>query len=137
MFGSGRGHAEYKGFSKIHELKALETVTYATTRFSSSAFEQWEKIYKSYPGLIQAYIKNREDQDDECEETKYQVRGQDYAIDLCGIIDILKPAVTLMTKGRQHFIKDRRRAETTNGGRSIHPRRTIVTKDGQALGRVD
>jgi Ran GTPase-activating protein (RanGAP) involved in mRNA processing and transport len=67
--------------SKIHELKALETVTYTTTRFSSSAFEQWEKIYKSHPALIQAYIKNREDQDDECEETKYQVQGQDYATD--------------------------------------------------------
>eukprot|EP00794_Sanderia_malayensis_P003887 gene3887-4431_t len=40
----------------------------------------------------------REDGDDECEETKYQVRGQDYAIDLCGMIYIMKPGVTLMIK---------------------------------------
>ena len=44
---------------------------------------------------------------------------------------------SMVSKGRQHFIKDRRRAETTNGERSIHPRRTIVTKAGQALGTVD
>ena len=100
MFGSGRGHAEYKGFAKIYGLKALETVTYATTRFSSSAFEQWEKIYASYSALIKAFIQNREHTEDECEETKFQVRGQDYAIDLCGTLDILKPAVTLMIKSQ-------------------------------------
>lgn len=100
MFGRGRGHAEYKGFAKILGLKALETVTYATTRFTSSSFEQWEKIYDSYEAMIKSFIQNREDKDDECEETKYQVRGQDYAIDLCGMIDVLKPAVTLMVKSQ-------------------------------------
>eukprot|EP00794_Sanderia_malayensis_P021154 gene21154-23234_t len=98
MFGRGRGHAEYKGLAKILGLKALETVTYATTRFTSSSFEQWHKIYISYPALIAAFAQYREDGDDECEETKYQVRGQDYAIDLCGMIDIMKPGVTLMIK---------------------------------------
>ncbi len=91
MFGRGRGHAEYKGFAKILGLKALETVTHATTRFKSSSFEQWEKIYASYEAMIKAFIQNRQDDNDECEETKYQVRGQDYAIDLCGMIDVLKP----------------------------------------------
>lgn len=100
MFGRGRGHAEYKGFAKILGLKALETVTYATTRFTSSAFDQWEKIYVSYKALVTSFIQNREDEEDECEETKYQVRGQDYAIDLCGMIDVLKPAVTLMIKSQ-------------------------------------
>ena len=100
MFGRGRGHAEYKGFAKILGLKALETVTYATTRFTSSSFEQWEKIYASYEAMVKSFIQNREDEDDECEETKYQVRGQDYAIDLCGMIDVMKPAVTLMVKSQ-------------------------------------
>ncbi len=79
MVQSGRG--EYKGFSRIHELKALEMVMYATTRFSSSAFEQWEKIYKSYPALIEAYIKNREDQDDECEETRWEELTEEFIED--------------------------------------------------------
>ena len=50
--------------------------------------------------MIKTFIQNREDADDECEETKYQVRGQDYAIDLCGMIDVMKPAVTLMVKSQ-------------------------------------
>lgn len=98
LFGSGRGHAEYKTYSKSQGLKALETVTYATTRFSSSAFDQWKKIYNSYPALVTAYSANREDKKDDCEETKYQLRGQDFAIDLCGIIDVFQPVVSLMIK---------------------------------------
>ena len=36
--------------------------------------------------------------DDENDETRYQIRGQDYAIDICGVLDVLKPVVTLMIK---------------------------------------
>ncbi len=74
----------------------MDTVTFATTRFTSSSYEQWEKIYLSYEALIQAFIENRENLADE--ETKYQVRGRDYVIDLCGTLDALKPAVTLMVR---------------------------------------
>ena len=73
MFGHGRGHAEYKELAKTLDLKALNTVTFATTRFTSSSFNQWEKIYDSYPALIQAFIQFRENSLDENEETKYQV----------------------------------------------------------------
>jgi hypothetical protein len=55
-------------------LKALETVTFATTRFFSSSFYQWKKIYESYKGLIETYIRCREDCDDDEDETRYQVR---------------------------------------------------------------
>ena len=44
MFSRGRGHLEYIGLSDAMDLKALETVTFSTTRFFSS-FEQWKKIY--------------------------------------------------------------------------------------------
>jgi hypothetical protein len=73
MFGSGKGHVEYKGLAASLGLKALDTVTFATTRFTSSSYQQWEKIYESYEALVQAFIQNREDQSDENEETKYQV----------------------------------------------------------------
>ena len=73
MFGRGRGHAEYKGLATSLQLKSLETVTFATTRFFSSLYEQWHKIYVSYKALIETFRKCRENQDDEEEETKYQV----------------------------------------------------------------
>ncbi len=100
MYARGLGHVEYIGLAKSLGLKSLETVTYATTRFSSSAYEQWDKIYRSYPALTTAFIAMRENSEDDCEEVKYQIRGQDYAIDLCGTLDIMKPAVTLMIKSQ-------------------------------------
>ena len=38
--------------------------------------------------------------EDEEEEAKYQVRGQDYAIDLCGALDVMKPAILLTIKSQ-------------------------------------
>ncbi len=61
-------------------------------------FEQWDKIYSSYQALIVACTENREDVGDDYEETKYQVRGQDYAIDLYGVLDVMKLVITLMNK---------------------------------------
>ena len=73
MFSRGRGHSEYKGLAFSLGLKALETMTFSTNRFFSSSYEQWEKIYISYKALIQTFMNFRENQDDEEEETKYQV----------------------------------------------------------------
>jgi hypothetical protein len=73
MFGHGRGHAECEGLAASLNLKVLYTVTFATTRFLSSSYEQWDKIYRSYKALIEAFRRCRENEDDEEEETKYQV----------------------------------------------------------------
>jgi hypothetical protein len=70
MFSRGRGYLEYTGLSDAKGLKALETVTFSTTRFS---FDQWKKIYNSYKALIETYRICREDEEDEEDETKYQV----------------------------------------------------------------
>jgi len=76
MFGRGRGHAEYKGLAASLNLKALHTVSFATTRFFSSSYEQWDKIYHSYKALIEVFRRSRENEDDEEEETKYQVNAK-------------------------------------------------------------
>ena len=74
MFARGRGNVEYKGLASPFGLKVLETVVFATTRFFSSAYEQWHKIYVSYKALMEAFRRCRENENDEEEETKYQVR---------------------------------------------------------------
>ena len=73
MFGSGKGHAEYKGLAASWGFKALNTLAFAKTRFTSSSYEQWEKIYGSYKVLFQTFIQTCEDLPNENEETKYQV----------------------------------------------------------------
>ena len=100
MYNRGRGHVEYVGLAKRLGLKALETVTFATTRFTSSSYDQWQKIYCSNKALITAFIEIRENVEDEEEEAKYQVRGQDYATDLCGALDVKEPAILLMIKSQ-------------------------------------
>ena len=70
------------------------------TRFTSSSYNQLQKIYCSYKALITAFIEIRENVEDEEEEAKYQVCGQDYAIDLCGALDVMKPAILLIIKSQ-------------------------------------
>lgn len=80
MFQRGRGHVEYVGLAKRFGLKALETVTFSTTRFTSSSFEQWEKNYSSYNALMkrQKMI------------VKKQSRSQDYVVNLRASVDVMK-----------------------------------------------
>lgn len=85
MYGRGKGHAEYQGVAKQNSLKAHVTKVYATTRFASSSFSQFESIYESYEALCKAFSAIRET-DDEDEEMKYMIKGRDFCLDLCGII---------------------------------------------------
>ena len=88
-------HSEYVGFAKENTLKAHVTKVYATTRFASSSFSQFESIYESYEALCKAFSKMRET-DDEEEEMKYMVKGRDFCLDLCGIIDVLSKPMEMM-----------------------------------------
>ena len=50
------------------------TVTFATTRFFSLAITQWKRILDNYKQLLSSYIEYREDLEDDCDETKFEVR---------------------------------------------------------------
>ena len=97
MFGRGRGYAEYKGLTQELEIRSFTTSAYSTTRFTSSAFEIFEKIYKNYEGLAKTYERLRETVDEE-EETRYMIKGRDFCIDLCGLLDILSPLMDMMVR---------------------------------------
>ena len=72
LFRSGKGHEEYQGLAESLGLKSLEVVSFSTTHFFSSAFEQWEKIFISYPALIETYNRFRAS-DDDSEQITFQV----------------------------------------------------------------
>ena len=63
----------------------------------NSAFKQFESIHQIYEALNRAYEEMRET-DDNCNKTKYQVKGRDFCIDLCGILDCLTPFMISMIK---------------------------------------
>ena len=69
-------------------MKALAPKIYATTRFASSSFAQFESVYESYEALASVFTMIRETDDNE-EEMKYQVKGKDFCFYLCGVTDVL------------------------------------------------
>ena len=97
MFGSGRGHDEYQGFTKENELPSYKTKNFSTTRFASSSFECFQKTYDNYEGLVKTYNTFRETADEE-EEMRYLIKGRDFIIDLCGMIDLLSPFMEMMVR---------------------------------------
>ena len=99
MFARGRGYAEYHGYTLEQDLRAKVTRAYSTTRFTSSAFNQFLSIYSTYEGLAKSFNEMRET-DYECEEMRYMIKGRDFCIDLCGIIDILSPLNDVMVKAQ-------------------------------------
>ncbi|CAB4025487.1 Hypothetical predicted protein [Paramuricea clavata] len=99
MYGRGKGHAEYQDVAKQNSLKAHVTKVYATTRFASSSFSQFDSIYESYEALCKAFSAIRET-DDEDEEMKYMIKGRDFCLNLGGIIDILSKPMEMMIKSK-------------------------------------
>ncbi|XP_078482773.1 uncharacterized protein LOC144743278 isoform X2 [Ciona intestinalis] len=99
MFGRGKGAAEYASIKKRYDLPGNVAKTYATTRFTSSAYEQFTSIYGSYEALVRTFEENRETEDD-CEQTKYLVKGKDFCIDLCGVLDCLAPVTKVMIRAQ-------------------------------------
>nr|XP_039253066.1 uncharacterized protein LOC120330255 [Styela clava] len=99
MFSLGRGFAEYQGVSKELNLPVHVTQTISTTRFATSAFRQFKHIYSDYSVLVETFRKTRES-DDDCDQTKFMVRGRDFVIDLCGVIDVLSLPMEIMTRSQ-------------------------------------
>ena len=64
-------------------------------RFASSAIVSLLSILKSYKSLVTAYIANRQSEDEE-DPVKYAIRGWDYALELCLIIDLMQPITKVM-----------------------------------------
>ena len=97
MFGRGRGFIEYQGFTEERSLDSFSTSNYSTTRFASSSFKTFQKVYSNYEGLAKTYSRMRETTNEE-EETRYLIKGRDFCIDLCGLLDILSPLMDMMIR---------------------------------------
>ena len=65
-------------------------------RLTKRRTTQFETLYKGYEGLATVYGMLRESEDD-CEETKYTVKGRDFCLDMCFVTDVLSPVVEMMT----------------------------------------
>ena len=95
IFNQLLSHGKGFAFLKLIDSEALRPVSYATQRFTSSSYEQWTKIFKSYESFIEAFEKLHPNRNDN-EEWQYMIKGSDFICDLLGLMDVLKPLVDLM-----------------------------------------
>ncbi len=88
--------ARGKGFACLQmvDTSARRPVSYASQRFSSSAYEQWLKIENNFQSYWQAFELLHPDRQEE-EEYQYMIAGTDFIADLLAIIDIMKPITNL------------------------------------------
>ena len=91
ILSNGKGFA----FLQLVDSSARRPVAYATQRFTSSAYEQWLKIEKSFSSFWQAFELLHPHREEE-EELQYMITGYDFVSDLLAFLDVLKPVVDLM-----------------------------------------
>lgn len=97
MFGHGRGFEEFITTKDTHNLEGVYPKNYSVTRFSSSALSSLISVYQGYKAFITTFIEYRETESD-VDQMKYRIRGSDYALSLCFMLDLLKPIKLAMEK---------------------------------------
>ena len=101
VFNTVLANANGKGFAflQLVDKDARRPDAYATQRFSSSSYDQWLKIEKSYSALWKAFdilYPNRPEDDQY--QYQYMIAGSDFIADLLSFLDILEPIVNLMLR---------------------------------------
>ena len=93
LFANGKGFT----FLNIVDSSARRPVSYACQRFTSSAFEQWVKVEKSFAAFWQALnllYPNR----NENEQYQHMIGGSDFIADILAFLDTLQPVADLMLR---------------------------------------
>ena len=98
MFGYGKMHAVAKETAKELELPFRVTTSFAQQRFMSSSYLSLKNLAVS----LEAYIEAYKDHDNRL-DIGYKLYGQDFCVDLLGLLDVLWPVVLLMLEGQAQW----------------------------------
>ena len=91
LFGYGKLHGIAKAMSQEQSHSLRVTNAFAHQRFLSSSYLSLQNLYES----LELYIEAFKDHDNR-EEISFKIYGCDFVTDLLGILDLLRPLVTLM-----------------------------------------
>jgi hypothetical protein len=80
---------------KNSSKRASVIVPFAAQRFLSSAVGQWKSIEKSFPVLRKSFQATHSNADEDF-PLQYRMFGQDFVVDLLGLLDITAPLCELM-----------------------------------------
>ncbi len=70
------GRSILESTAKQLDVKATVATTYSQTRFSSSAFVQWERLANSYKLFVEAMNQASTAMQDELDSLRYQILGE-------------------------------------------------------------
>ena len=91
LLAHGKGYAYLEATGEYF----LKPISFATQRFTSSSFNQWTKIEKSYGAYWRAFDGANAIREEE-EEYQYMIGGFDFVLDLLATLDTMEPIVDLM-----------------------------------------
>ena len=95
MMGRGKGFAQLELCAKNSSKRASAIVPFAAQRFLSSAVGQWKSIEKSFPVLRKSFQASDSNADEDF-PIQYRMFGQDFVVDLLGLLDITAPLCEMM-----------------------------------------
>lgn len=85
--------------AKIASVVVLFLTKDDSLRFTSSSFKMLLSILECYDVYVQTYFElNPRSKEDEEEELKYKICGQDYVLDLICLCDLMKPIIDMMVR---------------------------------------
>ena len=91
--------ARGKGYAYLQATQDhfLTPVSFASQRFTSSSYNQWLKIEKSFPVYWKAWDACNEIRIEE-EQYQYMIAGWDFVLDLLAFLDTMSPIVDMMLR---------------------------------------
>ena len=98
LFGHGKMHSVVKETAKELALPFKVTNTFAQQRFMSSSYLPLKNLANS----LETYIETFKDHDNRM-NLGYRLYGQDFVVDLLGLLDLLWPLVVLMLEGQAQW----------------------------------
>ena len=73
--------------------RLLVTSRACSTRFFTSQYHEFEKLMTSLPVYIETFRENKYN-----EIKEYEIAGKDCVIDMCGTLDVMRPAIEMLVK---------------------------------------
>jgi hypothetical protein len=73
--------------------RLLVTSRTCSTRFFTSQYHEFEKLMTSLPVYIETFRENKYN-----EIKEYEIAGEDFVIDMCGTLDVMRPAIEMLVK---------------------------------------
>ncbi len=95
LLSSGKGYAQLEVSASAEKKRAVVITPFATQRFLSSAVKQWKAIEKGFKALHTAFSTIHSGADEDF-PLQYRMFGQDFVVDLLGLIDATTPITKLM-----------------------------------------